>query len=135
MPSQREVADWFARTYASQTSDAHAAVQREVFGADTWVRGYTTPAQADLLARRLDLRPGVRLLDVGAGQGWPSVYLAKTTGCRAVLTDLPVPALRAAYDRSAREQVAGGCSFLRASGTHLPFRPHTFDAVVHTDTL
>ncbi|HEU4759488.1 MAG TPA: methyltransferase domain-containing protein [Dehalococcoidia bacterium] len=135
MRSRREIVGRFAQTYATQTSDAHAAVQREVFGIDAWVRGYTTPAQADLLAQRLGLRGGVRLLDVGAGQGWPSLHLAKTTGCEAVLADVPRPGLVSALQRAASEQLADCCSFLLASGTHLPFRPRTFDAIVHTDTL
>ncbi len=135
MSSQGKITDRFALAYATQTSHAHRAVQREVFGADTWVRGYTTPAQADLLAQRLDLRPGVRLLDVGAGQGWPSLYLAQKTGCEAVLTDIPEPGLRDALGRAVRLRLAARCSFLMASGTHLPLRAGSFDAVVHTDTL
>jgi len=135
MSSQRQIIDRFCRAYATQSSNAHRAVQREVFGADTWVRGYTTPAQADLLAQRLDLRPGVRLLDVGAGQGWPSLYLAQKTGCQAVLTDVPEPGLRSALGRADRLNVHRRCSFFVASGTHLPFRRRTFDAAVHTDTL
>ncbi len=135
MRSQREIAGWFSRTYATQTSDAHAAVQREVFGADTWVRGYTTVPQANVLAERLGLRPGVRLLDVGAGQGWPSLYLAQQTGCEALLSDVPAPALRSALARAGRQGLTGGCSFLLASGANLPFAPHTFDAVIHTDAL
>ena len=55
-----------------------------IYGAN----GYTTAAQANLLAQRLDLGPGKRLLDVGSGRGWPGLYLAASTGCTVVLTDL-----------------------------------------------
>ncbi len=135
MPSQREIAHRFAETYATTNTDAHRAVQREVFGADAWVRGYTTVQQADLLAERLGLRPGLRLLDVGAGQGWPSLYLAGSTGCQAVLSDVPAPGLHLALARAESKGLIDRCSFVLASGTHLPFRPRSFDAVVHTDTL
>ena len=113
----------------------HRVVQREVFGADSWVRGYTTPAQVDLLAERLSLRPGLRILDVGAGLGWPSLYLAQRTSCEAVLTDVPEPGLRSAIGRAERLRVGRRSSLARASGTHLPFRPQSFDAVIHTDVL
>ena len=113
----------------------HRVVQREVFGADSWVRGYTTPAQADLLAERLSLRPGLRILDIGAGLGWPSLYLAQRTGCEAVLTDVPEPGIRSAIDRADRLRVGQRSSLARASGTHLPFRSRSFDAVIHTDAL
>ena len=135
MSSQRQIAGWFARGYSTMGTDVHAQVQREVFGGEAWVRGYTTPAQADLLAERLGLRPGVRLLDVGAGEGWPSLYLAKKTGCDSLLTDVPEPGLRNALKRSHRDGLGDRCSFVLASGTRLPFAPHTFDAVIHTDAL
>ncbi len=135
MPSQSEIAHRFAETYAKTNTEAHRAVQREVFGAEAWVRGYTTVPQADLLAERLGLRPGLRLLDVGAGQGWPSLYLARTTGCQAVLSDVPAPGLRLALARADRDGLVDRCSFVLASGARLPFRPRSFDAVVHTDTL
>ncbi len=113
----------------------HRVVQREVFGADSWVRGYTTPAQADLLSERLGLSPGVRILDIGAGLGGPSLYLAQRTGCEAVLTDVPEPGLRSASIRAEQLRLGRRSSLARASGTHLPFRPQTFDAVIHTDAL
>ncbi len=133
--SQKDVANWFADTYARMDTPVHRLLQREVFGSDSWVRGYTTPAQADLLAERLSLRPGMRILDVGAGLGWPSLYLAQRTGCEAVLMDVPEPGLRSAIGRAERLRVGQRSSLARASGTHLPFRPQSFDAVIHTDAL
>ena len=37
-----------------------------------------------------------RTLDVGAGSGWPSLYLVRETGCEAALVDLPLEGLRRA---------------------------------------
>ena len=37
----------------------------------------------------LGLGPGRRLLDVGGGQGWPGLYLARQTGCTVVRTPVP----------------------------------------------
>ncbi len=111
------------------------AMEREVFGANEGIRGYTTVAQADALATRLALGPGMRLLDVGAGRGWPGLYLARTTGCQVILSDLPLPALREGRRRAHRRRLQKRSSFLAASGTHLPFRTAAFDAIVHTDVL
>jgi hypothetical protein len=76
---------------AIHSSAVAAEIERLVIGADYGADGYTTLAQADELARRLALRPGARLLELGSGSGWPGLHLAKTSGCAVVLTDLPGP--------------------------------------------
>ncbi len=125
----------FSAVYDRPQTTAELAVENEVFGAQEGIRGYTTPAQADILAERLALRPDTRLLDVGAGRGWPSLYLARTTGCQLFISDVPLPALLEGITRAHRHGLQDRSSFLAASGTHLPFRPKSFDAVVHTDVL
>ena len=108
-------------------------VSREVFGTDDPVYGYTTPAQAADLVRHLQLAPGKRLLDIGAGLGWPGVHLARVSRCTAVLSDVPALALREAMRWARQEGV--DAAFVRATGGRLPFRPRSFDAIVHTDVL
>ena len=54
------------------------------------VKGYTTRDEARQMSMLLGLQPGNRLLDVGAGAGWPGLYFAKETGCDVVLVDLPL---------------------------------------------
>jgi 2-polyprenyl-3-methyl-5-hydroxy-6-metoxy-1,4-benzoquinol methylase len=135
MSPDRDIIQDFTQFYGRRQSRAELAVEREVYGIDFGVRGYTTAGQADMLTERLGLRPGMRLLDVGAGRGWPGLYLAKTTGCEVVLADVPEPGIRTALERARRERLDARCSFLMASATKLPFRPQSFDAIVHTDTL
>jgi ubiquinone/menaquinone biosynthesis C-methylase UbiE len=118
-----------------EPSPEELSLEREVFGANLGIASYTTVAQAATLASVLGLGPGLRLLDVGAALGWPSVYLAERTGCEAVLIDLPREALRIARSRARRQRVALRCALAVASGTRLPFRPRSFDAVLHTDVL
>ena len=125
----------FEDLYARPQTEADLAVEREVYGANVGVRGYTTLDQADALAERLALRPGTRLLDIGAGRGWPGLYLARQSGCEVVLTDTPAPALLTAAEGARRLRLWERSSFLLASGTRLPFRPRAFDAIVHTDVL
>ncbi len=125
----------FAKDYDMRQTEVDLVVEREIYGANTGIHGYSTLAQADELAKRLGLGPGMRLLDIGAGRGWPSLYMARTYGSEVVLTDQPVAALRDAMERAGRERVPHRSSLVRASGTRLPFRPRVFDAITHTDVL
>ena len=63
------------------------------------------------------------------------LYVAATTGCSVVLTDLPLEGLTVAKARIATEGLEGRASCVNASARDLPFRPARFDAVVHTDVL
>ena len=125
----------FQRGYARDMTEAERDVEREVFGSDEGIWGYTTPAQATALIGHLELGPDKLLLDIGCGRGWPSVYLARTAGCAVVATDFPAASPRNALLRAEAQGVEVSYSAIRASGTHLPFRSRVFDAVVHTDVL
>lgn len=125
----------FVAQYGRGLSRVELEIEREVFGSTAGINSYTTPAQADLLAEALRLRPGVRLLDVGSGFGWPALHLAERSGCDAILTDVPLDGVRSAAARARAQRIEGHCAFLAASGRELPFRPRTFDAVSHSDVL
>lgn len=114
---------------------AELAVEREVLGADYGGNGYTTKDQADRLAAALSLGPDSHLLDVGAGCGWPGLYLSATTGCRATLSDLTVEGMAVARQRAVADGIAERVQTVVASARQLPFRPDCFDALVHTDVL
>lgn len=125
----------FRERYSLPTGDVHAVIEERVIGAVWGANGYTTVAQADELSRCLDLGRGRRLLDVGTGRGWPGVYLAATSGCALVGTDMPLDALAAAARRAAAEDAGDRVAVVVAAGADQPFRQASFDAVVHTDVL
>src|SRR3989304_3683889 len=112
--------------YRLPAKDAAPPVEREVIGANVGASGYTTVAQADALIPDLRLRPGTLLLDVGAGRGWPGLYLARQSGCDVVLTDIPAPALAAAAKRANETGLSGRASPLRAAADYLPFQSSVF---------
>lgn len=125
----------FADRYANERADVNRAVERAVIGGDWGANGYTTMAQADELGRLLQLQPGKRLLDIGAGRGWPGLYLATSTGCEAVLVDLPIEGLRTARRRAAAEDLGDRVAVAVASASNLPLAPSSFDAVASTDVF
>jgi SAM-dependent methyltransferase len=124
----------FQERYRNTPSLLVRQIEQRVIG--VWgANGFTTMAQADTLARELHLSAADRLLDVGSGRGWPGLYLAARTGCRVVLTDLPLEGLRVAANRAASEALAARTGVVAAAASGLPFRAGSFDAVIHTDVL
>ncbi|HLF98899.1 MAG TPA: methyltransferase domain-containing protein [Acidimicrobiia bacterium] len=132
---EREVRTAFGERYAIPGSALNDDIERRVIG-DAWgANGFTTRAQADEIARRLSLGPGISLLDVGTGRGWPGLYLAAVSGCDVVGTDLPMEGLQIAGARASAEGMDGRASMVVASGRTQPFRPRAFDAIVHSDVI
>jgi tRNA1(Val) A37 N6-methylase TrmN6 len=74
-------------------------IERCVCGYDYGADSRTTQSEADRLARHLELDETKRLIDLGAGAGWPGLHLAKRCACATVLADLPLAGIRIATDR------------------------------------
>ena len=104
--AERQTAERFAERYRVAPAEVSRRVELAVIGGDWGANGYTTAAQADLLGHQLGSAPGVRLLDLGAGRGWPGLYLAASTGCQVVLSDVPIEGLQAAAARARQETLA-----------------------------
>jgi protein-L-isoaspartate O-methyltransferase len=132
---QDEILKRFTERYAASGSPALDRVEQEAIGAVVGANGYTTLTQAEHLLEVLNLQSGTRLLDIGAGRGWPGLYLAERSGCGAVITDIPRPAIVSANSRAKDLGLTDRCHLALAAGTALPFRDASFDAVVHTDAL
>lgn len=132
---EHEARDRFADRYREERVEIVRAIERRVIGGDWGANGYTTIDQADDLANRLHLSRGDLLLDVGAGRGWPGLYLAATTGCSVVLADVPLEGLAVAAARLLVEHLEETVWSVNASARGLPFRAAHIDAIVHTDVL
>jgi SAM-dependent methyltransferase len=86
------------------------------------------------LASDLDLRAGMRVLDLGSGKGATSVFLAREYGVRVVAADWWVPAAeaRAVFDAAG---VSDRVEAVHAEAHNLPFPPESFDAIVSVDAF
>lgn len=84
------------------------------------------------LRTRLDLRPGMRVLDLGCGRALSSIFLAREFGVPVWASDLWV----AASDNAQRVREAGleRLVYPVHAGAHaLPFAAGFFDAIVCVD--
>ncbi|WP_432945900.1 SAM-dependent methyltransferase [Kribbella sp. CA-253562] len=80
------------------------------------------------LARDLELRPGMRVLDLGSGKGVTSVFLAKEYGVQVWAADLWIDPTEAAANFTGLDITA-----LKAEAHALPFAQGFFDAIVCID--
>jgi len=110
-------------------------IEREVCGCDYGGNSWTSRPQADALMPLLGLNQSSSLIDIGAGTGWPGLYLAKQSGCAVTLVDLPEIGLQVAMQRAQEEGLSDRVTARMADAADLPFPDSSFDAVSHSDLL
>lgn len=133
--AERTAIEQFDQSYRYATSAVILSIEHSVCGCAYGGTSWTTREEAEAIGKALALAPGKRLLEVGAGSGWPSLYLAKLTGCSAVLVDLPFEGVRVASERAQADGLADRCFVAQADGAALPLKGQTFDAISHSDVL
>jgi len=79
------------------------------------------------LAAQMELRPGLRLLDVGSGIGGPARYFAAEHGCRVTGVDLTEEFVFVSRSLTHRTKLDHAVEFLNGSALALPFGTATFD--------
>ncbi len=134
-PDEQAVRERFDDLYQLVQAPIMREIERSVCGCDYGGTSWTTRREAEQVGALLGLAPGRRLLEVGAGSGWPGLYLARTTGCDVTLVDMPLAGLRIAARRAALDGLDGACWIALADGAALPFGSGAFDAVSHSDVL
>jgi len=141
-PAEQALIERFSNTYRHLTqSETMLGIERAVCGCDYGCTSWTTRREADDVGKILGLGPGTRFLEIGAGSGWPGLYLAKRTGCEAALIYLPLEGLKAARKRAEKDGLADRCRIVQADGAALPFPDGGpggsggFDAIYHSDVL
>jgi cyclopropane fatty-acyl-phospholipid synthase-like methyltransferase len=86
------------------------------------------------LAEALDLRPGMRVLDLGCGRAMSSVFLRREFGVEVWATDLWFSASEN-FQRIQDAGVGDGVFPIHADARSLPFAAGFFDAVVSIDSF
>jgi ubiquinone/menaquinone biosynthesis C-methylase UbiE len=79
------------------------------------------------LAKNMELRAGLRLLDVGSGIGGPARYFAAEHGCKVTGIDLTEEFVRVAGSLTKRTKLDALVEFRQGSALELPFDAGTFD--------
>ena len=133
--AEREQIAKFDNFYQLSTYDVLRRIESHTCGCCYGGNSWTTKKQAGLMVQKLELSPRSSLIDVGAGAGWPGLYLSSISGCSLTLVDLPETGLKLAADRSIQDKISERVITLIADAAELPFEDQSFDAVSHSDLL
>jgi SAM-dependent methyltransferase len=125
----------FAGSYELSRLPEIKKLEQAALGCDYGGTSWTTRQQAEGILESLQLASTNRLLDIGAGAGWPGLLLGKLSSCDVTLLDIPLNALAQAAERAVDDGTTDRVSIVSASGTALPFDDQTFDRISHSDVL
>ena len=84
------------------------------------------------LSAHLDIRSGMRVLDLGCGKGLTSIFLADNYDVTVYATDLWIPASEN-YERFKSKKLDGKIIPIHAEARALPYADEYFDLIVSVD--
>jgi SAM-dependent methyltransferase len=134
-PEELAQRERFESFYVKAQSPVMLTIERNVCGCDYGGNSWTTQAEAEQMVAHLALRPGARLLELGAGSGWPGLYMGKASGCDVVLVDLSPAGIRIAAKRADNDGIPGNVWSAVGDAAALPFSDGSFDTISHSDLL
>src|SRR5713101_142087 len=82
------------------------------------------------LGEKLNLRPGLRVLDVASGKGESAIFLAQSFGCEVVGIDFGRENVNHATARASEAQIGQLVRFRQGDAEKLDFLDASFDAVI-----
>lgn len=97
-----------------------------------YIMGPNALCLIEILCEKMDLKPGMRVLDMGCGAGFTSIILAKEYGVTVFANDLWFPATEN-YERFVKAGVDDKVFPLQAEAHNLPYANNFFDAAISID--
>jgi len=128
-----------ARWSSHDESPTRQRIRREVYGDDYPVdadpRSYVTLTELRAIARDLDVGPGRTIVDLGCGQGGPSLWVVRETGAELVGVDLSSVGIKRAEERAAERGIGDRAHFQVGDITASGLPDASFDGAMSVDVL
>lgn len=128
-----------ARWSSHDESPTRQRIRREVYGDDYPVeadpRSYVTLTELRAIARDLDVGPGRTIVDLGCGQGGPSLWVARETGADVVGVDLSSVGIKRAEERAVGFGLGDRARFQVGDITASGLPDASFDGAMSVDVL
>lgn len=128
--------DLFDNTYQNFNARVLDAIRKETFGTDIGQNSWVTVDEYERLLPGLNLSSESHVLEVASGSGGPSIYLARTIGCRVTGIDANESGVATATEMAEKAGVAAQVEFRIANAdATLPFETNSFDALLCIDSM
>ena len=114
-------------------SPTHAEFCERVFGRNLCQHGFADMLQVEALIEVLQLQPGLRVLEIGCGNGMITEYISDSTGAHLTGLDYMPQAVSQAQERTAFK--ADRLSFTVGNINDLQLSKHSFDAAISIDSI
>jgi len=138
-PSMRGGADRDRPSGWDVESPTLARIRREVYGdeypEEVRPRSFVTRSELRHFARELRIGPGQTFIDIGCGQGGPSLWVARETGTSLVGIDVSSDGISHAVARARDMGRADRARFEVADAAATELSAASFDAAMSVDTL
>ena len=135
----RQGQGYSARWSSHDESPTRQRIRREVYGDDYPVeadpRSYVTVTELRAIARDLDVGPRRTIVDLGCGQGGPSLWVARETGAELVGVDLSSVGITRAEERAAELGLGDRSRFQVGDITATGLPDASFDGAMSVDVL
>jgi cyclopropane fatty-acyl-phospholipid synthase-like methyltransferase len=128
--------DLYGTAYGNFATQVLEEVRKETYGEDFGQSSWVTGDEYRGFFKKLGLRRGEHVLDVGCGSGAPALFLARETGCHVTGVDISEPGIRAGEALAREAGVQDTVRFHLADvGEPLAFSEGEFDAIACMDVL
>jgi len=131
--TEKEFLEFFDESFPLTTAPVVREIEYETLGTDYGASSWSPAPQIDTMIEYLAIESGSSYLDIGAGTGWPGLYVAEKTGCALTMLDYPTNGLILAMERA--EQDGADAMSVSGDAARMPLASGIFDAVSHSDVM